>query len=53
MMYTRLLVGAHYLTDTCMGSLIVMAVYYVANEIMIRQGFLDDPKAEEPAPALE
>ena len=53
MMFSRLLVGAHYLTDTCMGSLIVMVVFYVANEIMIRQGFLDDPKVEQPAPALE
>ena len=53
MMFSRLLVGAHYLTDTCMGSLIVMVVYYVANEIMIRKGYLDEPKVEEPAPALE
>ena len=36
-----------------MGSLIVMAVYYIANEIMIRKGFLDDPKVEEVAPTLE
>ena len=53
MMFSRLLVGAHYLTDTCMGSLIVMVVYYIANEIMIRKGYLDDQKVEEAAPTLE
>ena len=31
MMFSRLLVGAHYLTDTCMGSLIVMVVFLVVN----------------------
>ena len=51
MMFTRLMVGAHYLTDTCMGALIVMVVFYFANEICIRKGLLDQPKAEEPVPA--
>ena len=55
MMFSRLLVGAHYLTDTCMGSLIVMVVYYAANEFAYRKGFFNEkePPQEEPAPALE
>ena len=51
MMFSRLLVGAHYLTDTCMGSLIVMVVFYVVNEIALRKGWFDlkQPKeGEEP-----
>lgn len=31
--YSRLLVGAHYLTDICMGALIVMVAYFIGNEI--------------------
>ena len=50
MMFTRLLVGAHYLTDTCMGALIVMVVFYFANEICIRKGLLEDKKEPEPIP---
>ena len=53
MMFTRLMVGAHYLTDTCMGALIVMVVFYIANEILIRQGFLQEPAQEDPAPCAE
>lgn len=49
MMLSRMLVGAHYLTDTCMGSLIVMVVFYVVNEYAYRKGLLDEPKAEEEA----
>ena len=55
MMFSRLLVGAHYLTDTCMGSLIVMVVFYVVNEFAYRKGFYNEKEAEkkEEAPALE
>ena len=51
MMFSRLLVGAHYLTDTCMGSLIVMVVFYVVNEFAYRKGFFDEKqekREEEP-----
>lgn len=41
MMFSRLLVGAHYLTDTCMGSLIVMIVYYVVNEVALRKNIYE------------
>jgi len=47
MMYSRLLVGAHYLTDTCMGSLFVMIVYYIVNEFAIRKGYFDEKPAIE------
>ena len=48
MMFSRLLVGAHYLTDTCMGSLIVMVVFYIVNEFAYHKKWLD-----EPAPKVE
>ena len=41
MMFSRMLVGAHYLTDTCMGSLIVMVVFYIVNEFAIRKGLFE------------
>ena len=42
MMFSRMLVGAHYLTDTCMGSLIVMVTFYVVNEVAIHKKLYDD-----------
>ena len=48
MMFSRLLVGAHYLTDTCMGSLIVMVVYYVVNEFAVRKNIYEPTIQEEP-----
>lgn len=47
MMFSRLIVGAHYLTDTCMGSLIVMVAYYVTNEFALRKNLFDDKKEEQ------
>ena len=46
MMFSRLLVGAHYLTDTCMGSLIVMVVYYIVNEFAVRKNLYEPTKEE-------
>ena len=40
MMFSRLLVGAHFLTDTCMGALIVVVVFYIGHEIATRKGFI-------------
>ena len=57
MMFSRLLVGAHYLTDTCMGSLICMVAYYVVNEFAVHQKLYDWHESKtvkeevEPAPA--
>ncbi|MBO4667175.1 MAG: phosphatase PAP2 family protein [Bacilli bacterium] len=46
MMFSRMLVGAHYLTDTCMGSLFVVVVYYVVNEFALHKKLFDDPVEE-------
>ena len=45
MMFSRMLVGAHFLTDTCMGSLIVMVVFYIVNEFAKKRNFFE-PKEE-------
>ena len=47
MMFSRLIVGAHYLTDTCMGSLIVMVVFYVVNEFAYRKKLLEPTVVSE------
>ena len=52
MMFSRMLVGAHYLTDTCMGSLVVMVVFYIANEFAFRKNFFEE-KAPEEVPVAE
>ena len=40
MMYSRMLVGAHYLTDTCMGSLVVVLVFFVIHEFTTYKGWI-------------
>lgn len=35
-MFARMLVGAHYLSDTCVGALLAIVFFYIANEIVIR-----------------
>lgn len=55
MMFSRMLVGAHFLTDTCMGSLIVMVVFYCANEFALRKKLFDNeetPQIEEQEPVI-
>ena len=47
MMFSRLLVGAHYLTDTCMGSLIVMVVFFVVNEFAYHKKLLEPTTEQE------
>ena len=53
MMFSRLLCGAHYLTDTCMGSLICMITFYVVNEVAIHKKLLDEPVVEQPIENVE
>ena len=54
MMFSRMLVGAHYLTDTCMGSLIVMVVFFVVNWYCHRHGLFNEAQVEEqPSSSLE
>ena len=47
MMFSRLTVGAHFLTDTCAGALFTTIVYFVVNEFAIRKKLFDDPVAPE------
>ena len=54
MMFSRMLVGAHFLSDTCTGSLIVMVVFYVVHVFSYSKGWVfkkeEEPQAEaEPA----
>ena len=54
MMFSRMLVGAHYLTDTCTGSLIVMVVYYVVHVFSYAKGWVfkkEEQPQIEPQPA--
>ena len=44
-MFSRMLVGAHFLSDVCFGALITLVCVYIGNEIIVRK-FL--PR-EEPA----
>ena len=53
MMFSRLLVGAHYLTDTCMGSLICMVTFYVVNEVAVHKKLYDEPVVEQVAENAE
>ena len=53
-MFSRMLVGAHYLTDTCMGSLLAVIFFYIANEIVVRKLLPEEKKEEsEPEPVQE
>lgn len=40
MMFSRMLVGAHFLTDTCMGALIVTVVYYIGHTIATHKSLI-------------
>ena len=53
MMFSRMLVGAHYLTDTCMGSLICMITFYVVNEFANRKKLYDEKVVETPQESVE
>ena len=53
MMFSRLLVGAHYLTDTCMGSLICMIAFFVVNEFANHKKLYDNPVVENPQEEVE
>ena len=49
MMFSRMLVGAHYLTDTCMGALLLMAVYFIVHVFAHSKGWIfneEQPKQE-------
>ena len=52
-MFSRMLVGAHYLTDTCMGSLLAVIFFYIGNEVVIRKLLPVEEKKEEPKEEVE
>ena len=53
MMFSRMLCGAHYLTDTCMGSLICMITFYIVNEVALHKKLYDEPVAEQQVENVE
>ncbi len=42
-----MLVGAHYLTATCMGSLLAVIFFYIGNEVVVRKLLPKEEKKEE------
>ena len=40
MMFSRMLCGAHYLTDTCMGALIVLIVFFAVHVFAVKKGWI-------------
>ena len=48
-MFARMLVGAHYLTDVCFGALLTVVCYYIGNEFIVKYCL---PKGEA-SPAIE
>ena len=52
-MFSRMLVGAHFLTDTCMGSLLAVIFFYIANEVVVRKLLPAEEKKEEPVQEVQ
>ena len=53
MMFCRMLVGAHYLTDVAFGALITVIMFFIANEVNVRvllkeESPVEEKPAEEP-----
>lgn len=42
--FSRILVGAHFLSDVAMGSLLVLICYYIVNEIIVKKLFVVEEK---------
>lgn len=47
MMLSRMLVGAHYLTDVCFGAIIMFVIYFVCNEFAVYKKLFDGTKQVE------
>ena len=41
-MFARMLVGAHFLSDTCFGALLMLLFFYIANEIVLKTHLLEE-----------
>ena len=53
MMFSRMLVGAHYLTDTCMGAIILMVVFFTVQVFGVSKGWMFSEKKPEQEPVQE
>lgn len=53
MMFSRMLVGAHYLSDTCIGALILMAVYFITHVFAHSKGWIFKEQASQQEVAIE
>lgn len=53
MMFSRMLVGAHYLSDTCMGALLLMLVYFVVHVFAHSKGWIFKKEETNQAPVTE
>jgi membrane-associated phospholipid phosphatase len=45
-MFARMLVGAHFLSDVCVGALLTVVFFYIANEIVVRKLLPEEPTLE-------
>ena len=45
-MFARMLVGAHFLSDVCVGALLTVVFFYIANEIVVRKLLPKEPTLE-------
>lgn len=45
-MFARMLVGAHFLSDVCVGALLTVVFFYIANEIVVRKLLPEEPAIE-------
>ncbi len=52
-MFTRMLVGAHFLSDVSMGILLTLIFMMIANEFIIHNKKIQEYKLEEPQPVVE
>ena len=51
-MFSRILVGAHYLSDTAVGALLTIIFFYIANEIIVRKLLKKEEVTSDNAPQM-
>ena len=51
-MFSRILVGAHYLSDTAVGALLTIIFFYIANEIIVRKLLKKEEVTSDTAPQM-
>lgn len=45
--FSRMLIGAHYLTDISMGGMLTCVCFYIGNEILLKKGFFEENEIKE------